>query len=500
MATMFEKVLGKFRDERLLVVLLCLIAAVRVFVFAAAFPFFSNGDEDLHFDLVMQYAGGRPPGAFSVLTNESLRFIVPYASPEFTQTPDQFPNAKFPPPLWKQSSAEAGPVIEATRAAWQQEVNWESSQPPLYYAVAAFWWKFGQFIGLRGIQSLYWLRFLNALLIALLVWVGYLVARAVVPEHPSACVGTPLLLAFIPQNAWYVLGNDVLSPVCFGALLIYVLQWLRDESPSLRLGAVTGLLIAIVYFTKLTNLPLLAVAIVAIFAHSLRRQRSKTAALALGPLILCAAIPIGSWMLWSKSHFGDVTGSTTPIALLGWTRRPFADWWHHPVFHPHGAWIFWFDLVARFWRGELMWHNRELSWRPADAFYAVSSLLMLCAALAGMWMSAHLSAFQRKALSLFACAFIGAVAFLVVLSIQFDFGNCIYPSREYPYFASGRLISGALIPFAVLYAYGLTYLLRRIRNPLLPLAVLAAIILFALVSEVAVTHNVFASEHNWFHR
>ena len=194
MATMFEKVLGKFRDERLLVVLLCLIAAVRVFVFAAAFPFFSNGDEDLHFDLVMQYAGGRPPGAFSVLTNESLSFIVPYASPEFTQTPDQFPNAKFSPPLWKQSAAEAGPVIEATRAAWQQEVNWESSQPPLYYAVAAFWWKFGQFIGLRGIQSLYWLRFLNALLIALLVWVGYLVARAVVPEHPSACVGTPLLL------------------------------------------------------------------------------------------------------------------------------------------------------------------------------------------------------------------------------------------------------------------------------------------------------------------
>ena len=62
------------------------------FVFAAAFPFFSNGDEDLHFDLVTQYSAGQLPRTFGVLTDESLSFIVPYASPEFLQTPDQFPN------------------------------------------------------------------------------------------------------------------------------------------------------------------------------------------------------------------------------------------------------------------------------------------------------------------------------------------------------------------------------------------------------------------------
>jgi len=112
-----------FHGQRLVILLLCLIAALRVFVFAAAFPFFSNGDEDLHFDLVTQYAAGRLPRTFNVLTNESLSFIVPYASPEFLQTPDQFPNAKFPPPLWKQSAEEAAPVIEVTRAAWQKEIN-----------------------------------------------------------------------------------------------------------------------------------------------------------------------------------------------------------------------------------------------------------------------------------------------------------------------------------------------------------------------------------------
>jgi len=485
----------------LLILLLCFSGALRVLVFAAAFPFFSNGDEDLHFDLVTQYSAGRLPRTFDVLKNESLSFIVPYASPEFLQTPDQFPNAKFPPPLWKQSVAEAAPVIEATKAAWQNEINWESSQPPLYYAVAGFWWRFGQWIGLTGIESLYWIRFLNALLISILVWLGYVIARTVGPEHLGLRIGVPLLLAFIPQDVFYVLSNDILSPICFGALLLCVMRWLRVEAPSFLLSAITGLTIAATYLTKLSNLPLLAVALIAIAAKLLPivRQKPRAGLPAFTALILCAAIPIGSWMIWSKSHFGDVTGSTTRIGLLGWTRKPFADWWHHPIFSPRGSWIFWSDLLARFWRGELMWQNRELSSPIADEFYAISSLLILCAAMTGIRRRTGLSTFQRQALLLVAFTFVAALAFLALLSVQFDFGNCVYPSRAYPYFTSGRLISGALIPFALLYAYGVIHLLRRAGNALLPLVVLAAIVVSVSISDVLVNYEVFASEHNWFH-
>jgi hypothetical protein len=497
----FTNIFAIFRSERLLILLLCFTAGLRVFVFAAAFPFFSSGDEDLHFDLVTQYSAGQLPRTFGLLTNESLRFIVPYASPEFLQTPDQFPNAKFPPPLWKQSIAEAAPVIEATKAVWQKEINWESSQPPLYYALAGLWWRFGQCIGLTGIESLYWIRFLNALLVSILVWLGYVIARTVGPEHLGLRIGVPLLLAFIPQDMLYVLSNDVLSPICFGAVLLCVMRWLRAESPSYLLGAITGLAIAAVYLTKLSNLPLLAVAIIAIIAKLLPvlRRQPAAAALALILMVFCAGIPIGSWMFWSKSHFGDVTGSTTRIALLGWTRKPLADWWHHPIFSPRGSWIFWSDLLARFWRGELMWQNRELRSRIADEFYAISSLLLLGAAMIGIRRRAGLSTFQRKALLLAAFAFIAALAFLALLSVQFDFGNCIYPSRAYPYFTSGRLISGALIPFAFLYAYGVIRLLHRANNASLPLVVLATIVLFVSISEIIVNHEVFASEHNWFH-
>jgi hypothetical protein len=496
----FTNIFAIFRSERLLILLLCFAAALRVFVFAAAFPFFSNGDEDLHFDLVTQYSTGRLPRTFNVLTNESLSFIVPYASPEFLQTPDQFPNAKFPPPLWKQSVEETAPVVESTRAVWQNEINWESSQPPMYYAVAGFWWRLGKCIGLTGIESLYWIRFLNALLVSILVWLGYVIARTIGPEHLDLRIGVPLLLAFIPQDVLYVLSNDVLSPICFGVVLLCVMRWLRAESPSFLLSAITGLTIAATYLTKLSNLPLLTVAIIAIIAKLLQvlRREPAAATLALILMILSAGIPIGSWMLWSKAHFGDVAGSATAIALLTWTPKPFADWWRHPIFSPQGLWTFWYELLARFWRGELMWQNRELGWHVADEFYAISSLLLICAAMIGIRQNSVLSTFQRQAIFFAALTFMAALAFLALLSIRFDFGECIYPSRAHPYFTSGRLMSGALIPFALLYVYGIGYLLRRVGR-VASIVVVAGIMTFATVSEIFINRAVFASEHNWFH-
>ena len=486
--------------ERALILLFCFAAALRVFIFSAGFPFFSNIDEDLHFDLITQYSHARVPRTFDLLKEESLTWIVPYASPEFLQGPDQFPGAKFPPPLWKQSPTEAAPELAATKAAWSTEINFQSSQPPMYYALASVWWRIGQHIGLTGIQALYWIRFLNVPLIAIVIWLGYLTARIIAPERVDLRISVPLLLAFIPQNVFYAINNDVLSPICFGALFLCLLQWLRAKTPSLSLGALTGLAIAATYLTKLSNLPLIAVALAAIIAKlaSITRQKPDAGLITFAALILCAAIPIGGWMIWTKYQFGDLTGSTAKIALLGWTLKPFADWWHHPIFTPRGFWVFWSDLITNFWRGEVRWHSHPLSSGVADGFYAISSLVLLGAAVVGLRKQAGLSTFQRQAIAVAALTFVAAVAFLVLLSIQFDFGNCINPSRAHPYFTSGRLVSGALIPFGLLYVYGVSSLLRRV-SAVLPLIVLSVIVAFVTTSEILINRVVFASEHNWFH-
>jgi hypothetical protein len=364
---------------------------------------------------------------------------------------------------------------------------------------------------LVGIEPLYWIRFLNVVLMAIVVWLGYVAARAIAPEHLDLCIGVPLLLAFIPQNVFYAMNNDVLSPLCFGVLFLCVLQWLRTNEPSLLLGAYTGVAIATTYLTKLSNLPLIVIAVVVILAKTgvIVRRRPRAGLIALAALLVCAAVPIGSWVVWLKLQFGDVTGSTAKIAFLDWTRKPFAEWWQHPIFKPHGLWVFWSDLIASFWRGEVEWHGKQFEWQIADRLYAVSSLVFIAAAVLGLRKQFALSAFQRQAIAVAILTVAAGIAFLGLLSIQFDFGSCVNPSRTHPYFTSGRLLSGAIIPFALSYVYGIFCLCRlatsRFRqtrwiDTASPLVVLGAIVVFSQVSEIFINHPVFASEHNWFHR
>src|SRR4029453_1244197 len=255
------------RNEHLLISLLCVAAAFRVFIFSAVFPFFSNIDEYLHFDLIMQYSDAQIPRGFDRLKEETLNWIVPYASPEFLFPPKHFPGGKFPAPLWKEPWTKVDPENAAKRAAWSSEINFQSSQPPLYYALASAWWWIGKHIGFAGLQSLYWIRFLNIPLVAMMVWLGYVTARTIAPRRTDLCVGVPLLLAFIPQNVFYAMNNDVLSPMCFGALFLCVLQWLRTNAPNFVLGAITGLAVTATCLTKLSNVSLVAVALAVIVAR-----------------------------------------------------------------------------------------------------------------------------------------------------------------------------------------------------------------------------------------
>src|SRR4029450_7463946 len=91
------------RNEHILILLLCVAAALRVFIFSAAFPFFSNIDEDLHFDLITQYSRVQVPRGFDRLKEGTLNWIVPYASPEFLFPPGHFPNGNLPAPLVKEA-------------------------------------------------------------------------------------------------------------------------------------------------------------------------------------------------------------------------------------------------------------------------------------------------------------------------------------------------------------------------------------------------------------
>jgi len=278
---------------------------------------------------------------------------------------------------------------------------------------------------------------------------------------------------------------------------------MRTDAPSAQLGLCTGLSVAAVCLVKVSNLPLVAVAAVVVLLQSWRLARARSlraAGPALTLLLLSAALPIGCWAAWNLHNFGDLTGSGPKIEVLGWTQKPVSEWLHHPIFTLRGSACFWSDLMATFWRGELMWGMQAIALPAADAFYWASSAFLLSAAMVGLFPRfAPKSRPQREALWLGFFAFIAAVGYLAVLSLAFDYGNCFYPSRAHPYFTSGRLLAGALIPFLLVYLYGLERAVAWLHREWLSWWVLAGMVVVMAGSQIAMARVVFPSRWNWFH-
>src|SRR5215475_3635351 len=83
--------------------------------------------------------------------------------------------------------------------------------------------------------------FLNVAFITALVWLAYVAARMIFPEQVALRLGVPLLIAAVPQDAFYGIDNDVLSPICFGLVFICLIKWFSQNELTVSLGIVTGL-------------------------------------------------------------------------------------------------------------------------------------------------------------------------------------------------------------------------------------------------------------------
>lgn len=490
-------------NERKWIWLLCLLAAVHVFIFSAAFPFFNVMDEQTHFDLAVRYSRGDIPRAMSAPCDEALPYIAIYGTPEYLWTPESQPDGKFAPPPWTLPMNEVAPKLLATENNWKNNViNYEVAQPPLYYALAGAWWDFGKICGFHDGYLLYWLRFLNAFLVAALVWLGWFVARVIFPENFFLQIGVPALIAFLPQTTFYSIQNDALSPLCFGVAFILLLKWLQADVPNARPGTAVGFALAATYLTKISNAPLLAVSAGVVLLHLWQLKRNGKLRRALPSLVLlvfCAALPILGWLVWCKYNFGDFTGTAAKVHFLGWTHKSFSEWWSHPIFTPRGLWTFISGLLATFWQGEMIWHRLPFTLPVIDFFYAILSIVLITVtlvAIAPRFQTAN--SLQRQALWFGFIALMATAAFLGFLSIIYDFQDCFYPSRAHPYFTSGRLMLGALIPFLLLAVYGMDRMLNRFGSAAKFLA-LSALILLMLISEIVTDWQIFPNSYNWYH-
>ena len=500
---MNEPAASSGKRERRVVFFLCLLAAAHVFVFSAAFPFFNVVDEQVHFDLAVRYSQGDLPRSLTPPCAEALPFIAVFGTGEYLWPPATQPGGRIAPPPWTLPISVIAGNLRAKEDLWREQVkNHEASQPPLYYGLAGAWWRLGKLLGLDGGRLLYWLRFLNIPLLAALVWLGWVAAKKVFPENIFIRLAVPALIAFMPQSTFYAINNDILSPLTFGLAFVLLLKFGEAELPSPGLAAAVGLALAAAFLTKISTLPLLAVAglFIALKIFRLLRAGNLRPSLpALGCLAACAGLPAAAWMARCRVVFGDFTGSVLKIQFLGWTHKPLGEWFHHPLFTGAGFWYFLKGNLATFWQGEILWQRRPLALAPVDSVYLVLTLGAFAFALAA-WLRrpSPFAAPQRAAVGLAFSCLAAALAFFALLSVEYDFQDCFYPSREHPFFVSGRLMLGLLVPFLILFACGLDRLLKNFQGAT-RFFVLGALLAFMLASEITIDWSIFPNAYNWFH-
>jgi len=487
------------KHERLTIAVLCVIGAIRMFVFNAAFPPFNNVDEESHFDLVYKYAHGDiPKTGVTKYSRNVMESVIIYRTWEYVAKPED----RIPPPLWTIPGAEKSPEFANDVSSLQQHVyNHEAGSFPVYYLLAGLWYKTGEILGLAEGELIYWIRFLNVPLFVLLIIVSYKAAENLYVEGDSARIALPLLVTFFPQDAFYSIGNDGLSPLLFAISFLMLLQ-IYNHKKSNWYHFLAGLFIAATFLTKVSNITimfLLGLVLLLKIKKLNAEKKIKQYLPKLAILLAASLIPAGVWLARNYFVIGDALASAEKIAYSGWTVKPVSEMLNHPIFTTKGAAYFLTELTKTFWRGEFSWHNNVIANYGMDIFYIISTLVLVLASGIALLVKGKTCSETRFGIGMSFFVLIVSIFFLATLSILFDFGNWPCPSREKPYFTTGRLIGGVLLPFLIIYLDGLRRLLSFLKSSKYLLLAAAIIVIAITWSEISISMDVFKSQYNWFH-
>lgn len=491
--------------EGAFVVALAAVAALRVLLLSAAFPFFSNVDEHRHVDGVLKYAAGYLPrpdnGGYEA---ETARYLGMFGSPEYHLREGAHGATEAPPPAWQRSGDGMLRALTNGEKFLARRTNLESMQPPAYYVVAGMWLQLGRALGIEGGQLLYWIRGLAVPLIFLLVIAAHRGLREIYPDDPLMRLGVPALLAIFPIDVFYYVTRDVLSPLVVGVGFFLSLRLAVRPVSSLAGAAAIAAVMALAFFSKYTNVALLAVCGLCTGIAIARRPGARSIRGEGGRLLLLwslVAVPAAAWLLRNRIVFGDFTGTAFKIERMGWGRKPFSEYWDHPIFTPSGLHTFVSELIPLFWRGEMAWHRMPLATEFADGFYTVTTLALVALAAWGLRREGR-GNLRRLTEGLALVLLAGYVSLLAGLSLLYVFHETSNPSADLPYFVQGRLISGALVPFLVLYVRGVEVATERLPQRVAAPVAWSCLALVAAVvvgSEATLHARIFESAYNLFH-
>jgi hypothetical protein len=477
------------------IIALCVAAALKTLFFSVSLPFFAV-DEEVHFDTIHKLASGyQIQPTLPSVDHESAEIIELYQSPLFLKTPD--PGQPWVPASWwcRPNQDRLPPQFEERTAVWQHIDNIEINAPPAYYLIAAVWYKLGKLMGYSGLFLLYWLRSLNAIGFGFLVLFSWMFVRECYPDNSFLHIAVPLFLLVFPQDCFLAITPNSLSATFMSLTLLLCAKLVKRPDRSFWFYLLTGAAAAITALMGFGNftacIPLFWVAWQAF------RARSSTRPDRLKPLAMLAAagLPVGAWLLRNYLVLGNWSGSKSKQEYLTWTVKPLSQIFHHPIFSREGFQYFVTTLSRNFWRGELLWHAApRVGW--IDPFYLWCSLIFCSVFLFYVLKKKDRSVTESFSDTTSIVMVAASILFLVILSLPFDFGRCFYPSEARPYFVSGRIIIGILLPFLILFLSGLQIICGWISKRLNPLYVAIPLAAIIFITEAALFFPIFSSRFN----
>jgi hypothetical protein len=337
--------------------------------------------------------------------------------------------------------------------------SYEGYHPPLFYAL---------FVPLYRVLPddvlvrLYGLRLAAIGLSLVTVWIAYRIALELSSGNHLFAWSVGLFLALLPERAASIsrVNNDVLLEVLAAAFL-WVCTRAVVEQITLRRSLSLGLLLGFGVWTK-TSMSVLAILLPFVLWVNRRSSKRLLYTVTSAGCALAMILPL---LAWNLSRYGDLTGYSAFSAL-----------YTIPAPSPSLP-----SLLSAIW--DLFCHNWLVWWKGivakpgpiVSAFYVMLAILSgysLAGLVRSWWKQYKMHHEDRRLqiLVLYAIA-VGSYGLAVLIS---------YLSGQIPVI-QGRFFLPAVVPFAILFVWGLWYApYRRILLPsmLLFLAVLGLLALF----------------------
>src|SRR5260370_20102410 len=317
------------RNQTWIVGAMSCFALIRILTFAAAFPLFNNVDEQDHYEMVYKFAHGYLPEKGLPRTEpEMARVFTLYGTPEYLTSEQVLRLARMDIPIAELPAQMREVQYQRLYDYWTEQRDMEAQSPPVYYLVAGAWFRIGKTLGMKDWTLAYWVRFMNAIVYAMFVWISFLFTKEVVPGRIFLCVAVPMFLAVFPQDIFFGMNRDILSPLLAALALLLLFRTLKQGVGS-GYGLFAGaLLVGISFLTEVSNFLYFAVlavvlyVVVTIAANSDDGARKATAIWIAG--ISALFLPM-LCMLRNRLVLVDFTGSNAMPSPLGWAIKPSHD-------------------------------------------------------------------------------------------------------------------------------------------------------------------------------